>query len=58
MRHWKVTIKEVGCPRLLTPELEGDYELEDVRQYFGLDKPDVEWYQISELTEEQERRRR
>lgn len=57
MRHWKVTIKEVGNPRLLTPELVGDYELEDVRKHFGLDDRDVEWYTITEITKEQERRR-
>ena len=57
MRHWKVVIKEVCNPVLLTPELVGDYELEDVRKHFGLDEQDVEWYTITEITKEQERRR-
>ena len=50
-------IKEVCNPVLLTPELVGDYELEDVRKHFGLDEQDVEWYTITEITKEQERRR-
>lgn len=57
MRHWKVVIKEVCNSVLLTPELVGDYELEDVRKHFGLDERDVEWYTITEITKEQERRR-
>lgn len=57
MRHWKVVIKEVGNSVLLTPELVGDYELEDVRKHFGLDEQDVEWFTITEVTKEQERRR-
>lgn len=50
-RNWKVTIKEVGGD-VLTPELHGPYDLEDVKKHFGLEEPDVEWYSIEEIKNE------
>lgn len=39
-RKWKVTMKEVGG-EVLTPELHGPYDLEDVKKHFGLEENDV-----------------
>lgn len=47
-RYWKVKIKEVNNPSVITTGMYGPYELEDVRAHFGLDAPDVEWYTIEE----------
>lgn len=46
MKHWTVTTKEVGNPKPVVTRLDGDYELEDVRDFLGLEEPDVEWYTI------------
>jgi len=60
METWKVTIKEKGNESLLTPEYHisnmFDY-IKDIhvrqmeirkylRQFWGLDNPDVEWYKL------------
>lgn len=50
-RNWKVTMKEVGGD-VLTPELHGPYDLEDVKKQFGLEEPDVDWYTINEIKNE------
>lgn len=50
MKKFIVTIKEVNNPNLLTPEYWcGDETTRaDVVNHFGLNEPDVEWYQIEE----------
>ena len=60
METWKATIKEKGNEHLLTPEYHisnmFDY-IKDIhvrqmeirkylRQFWGLDNPDVEWYKL------------
>lgn len=47
-RKWKVTIKEVASELPIHTEMHGNYDLEDVREHFGLESPDVEWYNIEE----------
>lgn len=46
MSHWIGNIKEIGNPHVLTPEMTGDYELEDVRKHWGLEEPDIEWFNV------------
>lgn len=48
-RKWKVTIKEVGRELPIHTEMHGLYDLDDVREHFGLTEPDVEWYNIEEI---------
>lgn len=48
-RHWKVTIKERNNPNLLTPELIGWYDENDIVNFLGLKQPDVEWYRLEEI---------
>ena len=50
-RKWKVTMKEVGG-EVLTPEIHGPYDLEDVKKHFGLEENDVLWYNIEEIKDE------
>lgn len=47
-KRWKVRVKEVGNDSILTPEVWGYYTKEQVIDFLGLDKPDVEWYKIEE----------
>lgn len=47
-RKWKVTIKEVDHEKIET-EYHGHYDLDDVREHFGLLEPDVDWYSIEEI---------
>lgn len=63
MEIWKATIKEKGNEHLLTPEyhLSNQFDhIKDERQrefeirkflidFWGLDKEDVEWYQLEKL---------
>jgi hypothetical protein len=48
-RKWQVTVKEVDG-RVTTPIIVGAYTLEEVRAFFGLDKPGAcQWYKIEEV---------
>lgn len=47
-RKWKVTIKEVAMELPIHTEYHGHYDLNDVREHFGLEDPDVEWYKIED----------
>lgn len=48
-KRWKVRVKEVGNDNILTPEVWGYYTKEQVIEFLGLDKPDVEWYEMEEV---------
>ena len=48
-RKWKVTIKEVARELPIHTELYGPWELDEVRDHFGLEEPDVDWYTINEI---------
>ena len=52
MRHWRVTVKKVGSNELINHELNGEYELHEVRQHFGLDEQGIEWYTIEDEDED------
>ena len=51
-RHWRVTIKERFMINPLTTELHGNYDEQDVVEFYGLKQPDVEWYKMEELKDE------
>lgn len=49
MNQWKVTIKEVGEP-VYSAIIGGEnMSLDNIRNDFSLDSPDVEWYSIESL---------
>lgn len=48
-RHWKIRLKERGADHVLTPEYIGYHDREEVIEFFGLENPEVEWYEIEEV---------
>jgi hypothetical protein len=46
MTTYKVTIKEVNNNHVLHTSITTDQDLDYVRNHFGLEEPDVEWYII------------
>lgn len=48
MKHYEITIKEVGRPNPLKTSLSGNKTRQQVIEWFGLENPDVEWYTIEE----------
>lgn len=52
-KHYRVTIKEIGKDGVLTPQFHGEIDRAGLIKFFGLNEPDVEWYKIEELTDEE-----
>ena len=54
MRHWKCTIKEVGKEKPIVSEYIGDdcFDEKKCVDWWGLNNPDVEWYKLEEIKEE------
>lgn len=46
MKHWKVTIKEVGNAIPIVSEHYGELTYSEVKAFYGCTEPDVEWYNI------------
>lgn len=46
MKTWKVTIKEKMMDRPIETTYTGDVDYQYVKQFFGCDQTDVEWYNI------------
>lgn len=53
MRHFKATIKETSG-HILHPEYFGDVDKEFLINFWGCNEPDVEWYIIEEVTDDDE----
>jgi hypothetical protein len=51
MKHFKATIKERGG-HILHPEYYGDVTKEFLIDFWGCNEPDVVWYTIKEVTDE------
>ena len=49
MKHWKITIKRVTASKPIVAEVQGDYELEDIRLGLWLGANDVEWFTTQEI---------
>ena len=49
MKTWKVTIKEKMMDKPITTTYTGDVDYQYVKQFFGCEEPDVEWYKIEEV---------
>ena len=52
--HWRVTIKEKAMKHPITAELHGNYDENDVVDFYGLKQDDVEWYKMEEITDKKE----
>lgn len=52
-KRWRAHVKEKGNENVLKPEVWGVKTKEDVIRFLGLDKDDVEWYEIMDLDEEE-----
>lgn len=48
-RHWKIRLKERTTGHICTPEHIGNLDRAGIIKFFGLDEPDIEWYEIEEL---------
>ena len=46
MKKWKVTIKEVLMEKPIVSYYIGDVDYNFVKEWFGCNQPDVEWYNI------------
>lgn len=51
MKQYKITMKEVGTERPLESFYSGDVSREYLIDFYGLKQPDIEWYNIEEVTE-------
>lgn len=49
MRKWKVTIKEKLMDQPISTTYTGDVDYNFVKDFFGCEGADVEWYKIEEL---------
>ncbi len=52
--HYEITIKETGREKPVSTEYHGFINHEGLVSFFGLKEPDVEWYNIREITGQQE----
>ena len=52
-KRWRAHVKEKGTEKILKPEVWCVKTKEDVIKFLGLDKDDVEWYEIIDLDEEE-----
>lgn len=48
MRKWIVKYREVGSSRIGTTTHTGTLDREGVIEFFGLNGPDIEWYDVKE----------
>ena len=46
--HYKIRAKERTTGRIVTPEYIGPKTRAQVIEFFGLEEPDIEWYEITE----------
>lgn len=51
-RHWKIRLKERTTGQICTPEYSGYLDRKGIVEFFGLEEPDVEWYDIKEVPSE------
>lgn len=51
MTKWRVDYKKRGSDRIRTTYHTGTLSKEEVVSFFGLDKSDVSWYEITEVEE-------
>lgn len=47
-KHYRIRAKERTTGRIVTPEYIGAKTRAEVIEFFGLEEPDIEWYEITE----------
>lgn len=47
-RYWRVQIKEINNDIIINTSIQGDYNYDDVIDFFALQDSDVEWFNIEE----------
>lgn len=52
-RHFKIRAKERTTGQIVMPEFIGYKSQNEVIEFFGLEEPDIEWYEITEVTQEE-----
>ncbi len=52
-RHFKIRAKERTTGHIVTPEFIGYKTRNEVIAFSGLEEPDIEWYTITETTEDE-----
>lgn len=52
MKTWVIEAQEKWCDHPIRTTYTGCFSREDVIKFFGLDQPDIEWYNITEVTNE------
>ena len=51
MRKWTIKFKEYGKNHIGTCYHSGNLSRKEVIEFFGLNDPDIEWYKITEETD-------
>ena len=46
--HYRIRARERTTGRIVTPEYIGSKTRAEVIEFFGLEEPDIEWYEITE----------
>ena len=46
--HYRIRAKEGTTGRIVTPEYIGSKTRAQVIEFFGLEEPDIEWFEITE----------
>lgn len=49
-RHFKIRARERTTGQIVTPEYIGYKTRDEIIEFFGLEEPDIEWYEITETT--------
>lgn len=52
MLHYKITVKETNG-QVCHPEFRGNKTRREIIEFFGLEEPDVEWYKIEVLHDDE-----
>ena len=50
MSRYKITMKEVGRIDTITSEFNGDVNEAYLIKHYGLNEPDIEWYDIEKIS--------
>ena len=52
MRTWIIEAQEKWCDHPIKTSYTGNFDRTQIIKFFGLDKPDIEWYNITEYNNE------
>ena len=50
-KHYKITIKEIGVDKPVETEYSGFIDRKRLITFYGLNNPDLEWFDIEEIPE-------